>query len=467
MRVESAFNRVLALPGARVVAVSVPEHGPVVVRIRARRARHRCPCGWSTRSRYDVSTRRWRHLDLAGRMVQVETELARISCRRCGRVRTEQVPWARPGARHTTAFEDQVAWLAQRMDKSAVAQLMRCAWRTVDAIVRRVVDEHLDGDLDGDRLQGLVRIGVDEISYRRGHAYLTVVVDHDTARVVWVAQGRTQQAFEEFTTALGPDRCAQVQAITMDMSHIYRGAAERTLPGAQICYDPFHVIKWTNEALDKVLASIRGLRPNPDPGKDPTGRTPRIPRNGDTPTGSVRRRPATIAADIAAQDRNWIYDEATRRPSRQAWKRARFLLRAGAERLAPDQQHQLALLRAEDLTLARAWELKEGLRDLYRLFDHTSRPRHIRNYLDAWCTAATDSRIGPFITLARRIRNHFDGITAAVARGLSNSRVEGINTKIRVIQRRGYGHHHPHTLAAMIHLCLGGIHVQLPGRTPS
>jgi transposase len=465
VRVETAFNRVLALPATVVTEVSLTTDA-VVVAVRRRARRHYCPCGWSTRARYDTSRRRWRHLDLAGQRLWLQADIARINCRPCGRVRTETVPWARPGARSTRAVEDTIAWLAQRMDKSAIAALMRCSWRTVDATVRRLVGEHLahDTDAGAPRLDGLTRIGVDEISYKRGHSYLTVVVDHDTARVVWVGHGRTQQAFEEFTTALGPDRRDQIQAVTMDMSHIYRGAAERTLPDAQICFDPFHVIKWTNEALDKVLDGIRGLRPNPDLRKTATGRTPRTFRNGAT--GWVMRAQATIDADVATQQQNWIYDEATGRFSRRAWRRARFLLRSGAERLDPHSQDQLAALRGEDLTLARAWELKEGLRDLYRLFDPTSPPEHIRGYLDAWCTAATDSRIGPFVTLARRVRRHFTGIAAAVERGLSNSRAEGINTKIRLIQRRGYGHHHPHTLAAMIHLCLGSIHVQLPGRTP-
>ena len=144
------------------------------------------------------------------------------------------------------------------------------------------------------------------------------------------------------------------------------------------------------------------------------------------------------------------------------WRRARFLLRAGAENLDEDNQQLLARLRAEDLTIARAWELKEGLRDLYRYFRHDSDPGETRAYLDAWCKAAHASGIPAFKNLAKRVRNHFNGILAAVELGLSNSRLEGLNSKIRVIQRRGYGHPHPHTLAAMIHLCLGGITLKLP-----
>jgi transposase len=134
--------------------------------------------------------------------VFLETEVHRIDCPACGRVRTEQVPWARPGARHTRDFEDVTAWLAQRMDKTSVARLLRCSWKAVDHIVDRVVVEHIDDT----RLDGLLRIGVDEVSYKRGHRYLTIVADHDTGRVVWVGKDRNKPAFDAFFDALGPTR---------------------------------------------------------------------------------------------------------------------------------------------------------------------------------------------------------------------------------------------------------------------
>jgi transposase len=103
-------------------------------------------------------------------------------------------------------------------------------------------------------------------------------------------------------------------------------------------------------------------------------------------------------------------------------------------------------------------ELKEGLRDLYRCID----PSYARAYLKRWITSATRSRIPAFVNLARQIRHNFEGIVAAVERDLSNSRLEGINAKIRLIQRRGYGYHSVDALAAVIHLCLGGITITLP-----
>src|SRR5206468_2542372 len=119
-----------------------------------------------------------------------------------------------------------------------------------DAAVKRLVVEHLE-PIDGARLDGLYRIGVDEISYKRGHQYLTVVADHDTGRVVWVARERSQDAVQEFLDALGPERAAGVEAVTLDGSSIYAPVLADGLPEARLCLDPFHVTKWVNEALDK------------------------------------------------------------------------------------------------------------------------------------------------------------------------------------------------------------------------
>lgn len=405
MRVSTAFNRMLDLPGAAVTAVAF-EPQAVVVTVRRRARRHRCPCGRIAPG-YDRSTRRWRHLDLAASKLWLETEIWRVDCRACGRVRTEAVPWARPGARLTRDLEDLIAWLAQRTDKTSICRLLRVAWDTVQAVVTRVVAEHLDDR----RLDGVFNIGVDEISYKRGHQYLTVVADHDTGRVLHVAEGRSHAALNSFFELLGPDRCTQVQAISMDMATIWRQPCIDHIPQAAVCFDPFHVVRLANLALDAVYKNQS--------------------REHGTGTG----------------DRDW--------------RRTRFALRAGAERLGEDHHALLRRLRRNRYALWRAWELKERLRDLYRTID----PAIARAHLTAWCRSAERSNLVPFRNLARQIRRHFDGIVNAVEHGISNSRLEGINAKIRLINRRGFGHPKAKNLAAMIHLCLGGITVPLPTET--
>jgi len=317
------------------------------------------------------------------------------------------VPWARPRARLSRDLEDLIAWLAQRTDKTSICRLLRVSWETVQAVVMRVVGEHLDDR----RLEGVFDLGVDEISYKRGHQYLTVVADHHSGRVLHVAEGRTQAALQSFFDLLGPERCAQVRAISMDMATVWRQPCADNIPQAAICFDPFHVIRWANSALDAVYKAMS--------------------REHGTGTG----------------DRDW--------------RRTRYALRAGAERLDDDHHTLLRRLRRHRYALWRAWELKERLRDLYRTAD----PANARAHLQAWCRSAERSRLRPFVTLARQIRRHFDGIVAAVEHGLSNSRLEGINAKIRLINRRGYGHPKAENLAAMIHLCLGGITIRPPTET--
>jgi transposase len=257
VRVTTAFNRILCLPGVSVASVEFTDKGLVLGLRRSRRRLLRCPCGWTTRSRYDNSRRRWRHLNFGTTRVFVEADVFRVDCSRCGRVRTEQVPWARPGARHTRDFEDVVGWLAQRLDKTSVSKLMGCSWEAVDNIAKRLVDEHIDDA----RLDHLYRIGVDEISYKRGHHYLTIVADHDTGNVVWAVKGHTKAAMESFFDALGAERSAALEAITLDGSGTYRSVVQERAGQATLCLDPFHVIKWCNEALDRFYRA----QPSPLP----------------------------------------------------------------------------------------------------------------------------------------------------------------------------------------------------------
>ncbi|HLL66314.1 MAG TPA: ISL3 family transposase [Micromonosporaceae bacterium] len=273
-----------------------------MIGLRRRRRRLICPCGASTKGRYDTSRRRWRHLDFGACQVWLEADIHRIDCRTCGRVRTEQVPWARPHARHTTDFENVAAWLAQRMDKASIARLLRCSWEAVDAIVTRVVADHIDDA----RLDQLYRIGVDEISYKRGRKFLTIVADHETGNVVWVGKERSKAAFEDFFAALGPDRAAAVEAISLDGSSVFLPVTREQIPQARICLDPFHVIKWTNEVVESVYRTEAPTMPS-GPGM----------------------------------------------PERRDWRRARFAVRAGRENLDDQHRQILRLLRRHRYRLWR------------------------------------------------------------------------------------------------------------------
>lgn len=248
MRVSTAFNRLLKIPGASVSAVSITDTD-VEVELRLRARRLECPCGHTSPATYDRSTRRWRHLDLGTHRLWLVYEIRRIHCPHCG-VRTEHVPWAWPTARHTRDFEDTVLWLAARTDRTSVSTLMRCAWETVTAIINRTVDELLDTR----RLERLYRIGVDEICYRHPHKYLTVIGDHDTKTVVHIEPGRSTESLAAFYEQQHESDLDSIEAVSMDGSKAYRVATEEHVPNARICFDPFHVMQWVNRALDRVFA---------------------------------------------------------------------------------------------------------------------------------------------------------------------------------------------------------------------
>ena len=246
MRATTAFNRLLRLPGAWVIDVSFGAEGVIVTVALHRRRRVCSGCGQVGGQIHGRRVKRWRHLDLGANRCVIECELRRLWCRDCG-VRFEAVPWARSGSRYTRDCEDVTAWLAQQMAKKPIAGLLRIAWDTVGRIVERVVADHLDER----RLQGLVAIGVDEISYRRHHGYLTSVVDHRSGAIVWCSPGRNAETLREFFDLLG-ERKESIRAVSIDMSGGYEKAIREAIPQAEVAFDPFHVVRLAQRAVDQV-----------------------------------------------------------------------------------------------------------------------------------------------------------------------------------------------------------------------
>ncbi len=406
MRVTTAFNRLLRLPGASVIDVSFAADG-VIVTVRLNRRRRVCGrCGQTGRQLqiHDRRVKRWRHLDLGSSRCVIECELRRLRCRDCG-VHLEAVPWARHDSHHTRDFEDVVAWLAQQMAKTPIAGLLRIAWDTVGRIVEHVVSDHLDGR----RLAGLITIGVDEISYRRGQRYLTTVVDHAKGPIVWCAPGRNAATLQGFFDLLG-ERKQSIRAVSIDMSGGYQQAIRDNVPHADICFDPFHVVRLGQRAVDQV-----------------------------------RRDEWNAHERSHTQAGKWI-------------KGTRWSLLKAPEKQTIDQLAKLGEVQQANRPLYRAFLLKEELRLLYALEDPTLAPEH----LDAWLTWASRSRLDPFIKLARTIRRHRDGILNAIRLGLNNGRLEGLNSRIRLISHRSFGFHSVSPLIALVYLCCTGIIIPLP-----
>ena len=409
MRGTRVWARLLDVKGAVVEDVYCGDEGEVVVAVRPRwRERDRCGVCRRRCPGFDLGAgrRRWRALDLGTTFAYVEADAPRASCREHGVV-VCAVPWARHRSRFTRAFEDETAWLAVHCSKSAVAQLMRISWRTVGGICERVA---ADAQREVDLLAGLKRIGIDEISHRVGQRYLTVVVDHDTGRLVWAAAGRDRKTVEAFLDALGEERCKQIKLVSCDMAAWIAGPIAERLPHAARCVDPFHVIKLATDALDDV--------------------------------------------------RREVWNEARRAGQHQLardLKGARFALWKNPENLTDRQQAKLAWIEQLNQPLFRAYLLKEQLRQIYRLpADAATR------LLDGWLKWARRCRLRPFVKLACTITDQRAGITAAIEHGLSNARVEAINTQIRLITRRAFGFHSANALIALAMLSLADLCPPLP-----
>jgi transposase len=431
VRNARVWQQVFRLARTVIEAVVFDEDiGAVVVSVRPRKgASRRCGrCGrrgpWFDRGE---GRRRWRALDLGTVPVWLEADAPRVSCREHGPT-VLQVPWARHGVGHTRDFDDTVAWLATQCSKTAVTELMRIAWRTVGAILSRV---SADIDATLDRLEGLRRIGIDEISYKRGHRYLTVVVDHDTGALVWAAAGRDEATLRGFFDALGPERSAQITHVSADAAEwIARVVAERC-PNAIRCADAFHIVAWATDALDEVRRQAwndaRGIA-----------------------RGEGRRRRGRPRRD------------APPRPGHErarALKHARYALWKNPENLTDRQQEKLAWVAKTDPRLHRAYLLKEGLRLVFQLKGEAG-----KEALDRWINWARRCRIPAFVALQKRIVKHRPAIDAALDSGLSNALVESTNTKIRLITRVAFGFHGPEPLIALAMLSLGSHPPALPGR---
>lgn len=411
MRVTTAFKRLLRLDDVNVVDVEWSDRR-VVVTVVLRRRRLVCPhCGFRTSARYDRRDlpSRWRHLDLGVWAVEICCTLRRLACPTHG-VIVEAVPFARPGAHLTRDFDDLLAWLATRMDKTAISRLCRVSWRTVGRACERVVAT----ELDPARLDGLFRIGVDEISWRKHHKYLTLVVDHDQGCVVWGAEGKDARTLDGFFDELGPQRGAAIEAVSMDLGPAFLKSvtAAGHAPQALVCADVFHLVKLVGDALDEVRRDLwQQLRKIPD--------------------------------DSYAK----------------AFKGSRWALLKNPADLSERQSVQLAKIRRTRGGIWRAYEMKEQFR---AIFTAGLEPADAIAQLDRWTTRALRSRLPSFVKAANTMRDRRGIIINAIEQRISNGRVEGMNTKVRLIIRRGYGFHSATAALALVMLACGPITLALP-----
>jgi len=350
--------------------------------------------------------RRWRHIDVGFATCELMAAAPRVNCPTHGPT-VVQVPWARHGSWFSRAFEDLVVFDAIVSSKLACARRYGISWRAVDHMCVRVATEAL-GRVD--LLGGLVAIAIDEVKYKKGQRYLTVVCDHLTGRVVWAAKGRSKETVGAFFDALGDERAAQLQFVSCDGAEWIRTVVADRAPSATVCLDTFHLVGWATDALDEVRREEWN----------------RLRRNGGA---------------AAAKE----------------FKGLRWMLLRNWENLTSAQKGVIRDLERANKRAFRAWQLKEELRNIFAMpFLAACRA------LDDWLGYASRSRLTPFVKLARTIRHYRASIEATLEWKLTNGVSESNNAAIGRIRSAARGFHDPESFITMIMLDRAGIAPQLP-----
>ncbi len=412
------------------------------LRIHARPRRGKencCPFCGKTSPRYDCSNHSnkvWRGLDWGGIIVEIISPTHRVKCKEHGVV-TADVPWAYPGSNFTREFDLTTAWLATYLPRSTVSNYMRIDWATVGRCISRTLNE-IEPERSR-RLNGLVNIGIDETSYKKGHTYLTVIVNHDTNTVVWVGEGHGKSVLQQFYRTLTPDQLASIKVVTGDGAKWITECVNEYTPDCERCVDPFHVVEWAMQALDEVrrevwreayTEAVELAKSNPR-GK---GR-PCL----DDPTISVVKAAKEKANDI---------------------KNSTYALGKAPENLTEKQQLRVELIAATNDRLYRAYKLKEKLRLLLKVKDLDEAQKELK----AWLWWASHCRIPAFVELNKKIRRHKKHILNTIRLGLSNARIEATNNKIKLIVRKAYGFRNIQNMMDMIYLVCSDLVIPLPNR---
>ena len=345
---------------------------------------HRCSgCGEAVAAIHDRMVRRIRDLPVFEDPVELEVERLRLACPRCG-PRLEQLDWLDAHARVTRRLAQSVARLCAVTSILQAARWFGLDWKTVKTIDFR----HLERTLGPIDLTGVTVIAMDEFAIQKGHRYATVVVDPERKRVLWVGRGRSRAEVRPFFELLGPEGCARLRAVAMDMNTAYDLEVKQHCPNAEVIYDLFHVVaKYGREVIDRVRV-----------------------------------------------------DEANRlredRPARRVVKTSRWLLLRNRDNVPAEQAVKLDELLAANHALLTVYLLQDELKRLWR-YRHAGWAH--RAWLD-WKRRALDSGLEPLKVFVRRLEPYLPGILAHCRWPLGTNLVEGINNKIKVIKRVAYGY---------------------------
>ena len=358
--------------------------GNILLHVRPKDKLVRCPCCRSRNVlRRGVSERWLRTVPVGFKPVWLVVEVPRIGCASCGIVRRIELRIAEPRRRHTKAFERFVLALTKAMTMLDVSRLLGVGWDVVKDILKR----HLHRRFGSPSLAGLEYIAIDEISVRKGHKYLTLVMDLRSGKVVFVGDGRGADSLKPFWERLKRTQ-AKIRAVATDMSAAYIGSVIEHLPGVAVVLDHFHVVKLMNDKLTEVRRKLH------------------------------RELQDTMGKNVL--------------------KGSRWILLKNPENLNAQRQEHERLQEALEANepLAKAYYLKEELRQIWKQPNKVAASA----YLDQWISSALASNVGPLAKMGKTMAMYRTGILAWYDHPISSGPMEGTNNKIKTLKRQAYGY---------------------------
>ena len=349
---------------------------------------------------HDTVEKTWRHLDFFQHQAFLTARTPRIDCVKCG-VRLVTVPWARPGSGFTLLFEGFAMALAMHLPVAVAAERFL---KITDKRLWRIVFHYVEAAVARMELGHVRRVCIDETAAKRGHDYITLVVDIDGRRVVFVADGRSADTVLQFADHLeerGGD-ASHIKQASIDMSPAFIKGVTENLTEAEITFDRFHVMKLIGEAIDTVRRD------------------------------EVKARPEL-------------------RGTRYAWIK-------NAANLTRRQSAVLDTLSQTNLKTARAWRMRLAFQDIY------AQPTRAwaEMFFDKWIGWAKRSRLEPMKAVARTMEKHRAGILAWFDSRISNGLIEGINSLVQAAKAKARGYRNSKTLKAVTYLIVGRLDLKLP-----
>ena len=360
-----------------------------------------CPeCGTAGCKAYDTEERTWRHLNFFQYETHLRARMPRVTCGKCDGVRPVTAPWARPGSGFTLLFEALVMTMAPHMSVKAIARLMG----VTDTRLWRVIDHYVEQARSGRDDSEVRRVGIDETSRRRGHDYISVFVDLERAKVLYVTEGKDAATVERFAEDLREHGGAteQVEEVCIDMSPAFIKGVEQSLPAASVTFDKFHVMKLIGDAVDQTRKEERAMHP------ELKGQRYALLRNPETMSNAQLEFASSL-----------------------------LLTRTAAK-------------------TARAFHLKLAFSEFW------DQPAHLaETYLKKWCSWAARSRIPAMAKTARTIKAHWNGVLRWFQSRITNGLLEGLNSLIQSAKSRARGFRTTRNLANIIYLIAGKLDLRL------